>query len=255
MRLRHKSSPIVALAVALVATASIWTPALAAPPLHSPGGVKRLSKPRVIPDYGGRDSNIEATLDQSGAATAVDPLAQAGRAIEALVVVLCLVVGGLFLLKKSGVIKAESGHAAAPGNSLLSFLKRGPRPDSVISSHGEPTAELLSVIGSQDLPQSGGARLHLVSVGDRLLLIGATPQSVTLLTEVAQIAEFSDNPRSASLTETREEETAFADYLERIGIPSAPSNVVKSVSANLSATTGRLHSLLRPRVEGESPRT
>lgn len=255
MRSQPKPLILIALSVMLLPAASVTNAAAAAPPpSHSPATAKHAAKQRVIPDYGGRDSTIESTIDQSGAATAVDPMAQAGRAFEALVVVLALVVGGLFLLKKSGVIKSGADTSGTAAQAPWSFLKSLARPANAPPPSSEPTTELLSVIGSQTLPQSGGARLHLVSVGDRLLLIGATSQSVTVLTEVAQIGEFSDNPKSAAFAETQQDEAAFADYLERIGLQPPPAAVGKTVGATLSAATGRLQSLLRPHVEGESPR-
>jgi flagellar biogenesis protein FliO len=79
------------------------------------------------------------------------------------------------------------------------------------------------------------------SVGGRVLLLGATGQSVTLLTEVA---EFAETLPAEPVAETPEEVAAFADYLARVGVTAPGGTGAESTRASLAAATDRLQSLL-----------
>ena len=119
------------------------------------------------------------------------------------------------------------------------------RPEQA-DSDTDGMTEMLALLGSRTLPHSAGAGLHLVSVGGRVLLLGATAQSVTLLTEVAEVAALSER-------ETPEEVAAFADYLARVGVASPPGAGTGAAQATLSAATDRLQSLLA-NGQGRGPR-
>ncbi len=201
----------------------------------------KASVPRAaaIPDYGGRDSGplvpmssapVAASSDTAVGAAALNPLAQAGRALEALVVVLALVVGGLALLKRSGLLSAEGGQAAAsfvPGAVAgRLFRLRGPQPSPAPSAAVKP--DMMTLLGSQTLPHAPGAGLHVVSVAGRTLLLGATAQSVTLLAELD--ADWEPDIDAAP--------SAFADHLRQ--------------ADPVAATADRLQALLaRSRANGD----
>ncbi len=159
------------------------------------------------PDYGGRES---APLAAAGDA-APNPAAQAGRALEALVVVLAGVVGVVYLLKRFDLVK--------PGaNGRLARI--------TVPSFGRPPSSGsadVAVVSSQTLP--GGAMLHVVRVGDRNLLLAATAQSVT------NVAEWS----AAETAPSADNDEGFEDYLTRANPASA---------SGIAAANARLRSLL-----------
>lgn len=174
--------------------------------------------------------------DAAGTATP-NPAAQAGRALEALVIVLAGVVGVVSLLKRAGV--GSQSSAVAGGRLLKPFLAgqaRAPVPAGA--------GQALTVVQSQTLP--GGATVHLLSVNDKaLLLVGATPQNVTLL------AEWDPEAVTPSVAEARAEETAFADYLTRVGV--APeTGPARAAEGRVAATADRLQDLLA-RSRGRTP--
>ncbi len=138
-------------------------PVHAAPPPPSPPP----AAPLAMPDYGGRESAPVAAGD-----AAPNPLAQMGRAVEALVIVLAGVVGVVYGLKRFGLV--TPGENGKPGRIAWSGLSRARASQSA----GDFPVTVLS---SQPLP--GGAMLHVVSVAGRNLLLAATPQSVSALTE------------------------------------------------------------------------
>ncbi|MBV9850311.1 MAG: flagellar biosynthetic protein FliO [Armatimonadetes bacterium] len=198
-------------------------PCAAAPSAPNPGGVS----PAPLPDYGGRDAPAVPT-DTAGAATP-NPVAQAGRALEALVIVLAGIVGVLYLLKRLGV--AGNGSAAP-----LLGMRGAKHPDSALSIAGSPFA--LNIVQSHALPGAGGATLHLLSVNDEtLLLIGATPHGVSLL------AQWDQDGRKSGAEEARAEKIAFDDYLQRAGIAPEPGPA-RAAEERIALTADRLQDLL-----------
>ncbi|MDQ2688210.1 MAG: flagellar biosynthetic protein FliO [Armatimonadota bacterium] len=188
-------------------------PVCAAPPAAAPVA----SAPAVIPDYGGRDS---APLETG--ANAPNPAAQAGRAVEALVLVLLGVGGVVYAMKRFGLVQPGTGGKAARINFAgLSALAGTPR-----SAAGE--ASPITVEASQALP--GGIALHLVTVRGRTLLLGATPQSVQALTE------WRNGPG-----EDEDETQEFEAYLARAN---AAAGETSDPASALSAANDRLRSLL-----------
>lgn len=239
---------LLALSLCLVLSLGRPVAAQSAAPVHvaapaAAAPAKAAARP-ALPDYGGRSSSLGSTLDGGGAAAPLNPLAQAGRAFEALVIVLVVVVGGMLLLKRSGLLKGDGSLAAKGGPASWASLlpKLSARGPGMGLSDSEGTTEMLALLGSQTLPHSPGAGLHLISVGGRVLLLGATGQSVTLLTEVAEIAPppVSENHDR----ETPEDAIAFADYLERVGVASPGTAGAGATRAIVSAATNRLQSLV-----------
>ncbi len=170
--------------------------------------------PAVIPDYGGRESAPLGT-----GADAPNPAAQAGRAVEALVLVLVGIGGVIYAMKRFGLV--QPGTNGKPARINFAGLTAPAR-----SAAG--TASPLVVDASQTLP--GGVMLHLVTVRGRTLLLGATPQSVQTLTE------WRDGP-----FDEEDETQAFEAYLTRAN--AAAGDTIDTGSA-LSAANARLRSLL-----------
>ena len=188
----------------------LTAPVCAAPPAPAPAA----SAPAAIPDYGGRDSAPLGT-----GADAPNPAAQAGRAVEALVLVLLGIGGVVYGLKRFGLVQPGlDGKPARINFNALSGRAAAPR-----------AAETSPVVvqASQTLP--GGATLHLVTVRGRTLLLGATPQSVQTLTEWRD-----------GMAEEEDETQAFESYLARAD---AAGETPDPASA-LSAANARLRSLL-----------
>ena len=179
-------------------------PVSAAPPARPPTPPSAAS----IPDYGGRESGPVAVGD-----AAPNPLAQMGRAAEALVIVLAGVVGVVYALKRFGLV--TPGENGKPGRIAWSSLSRV-RPPQMSGDIA------VTVLSSQALP--GGGMLHVVSVAGRNLLLGATPQSVSALTEWA------------STEETAPEAEGFDEYLSRADAASS--------GTGLAAANSRLRSLM-----------
>lgn len=172
------------------------------------------SAPAAIPNYGGRDSAPLA----AGGDTAPNPAAQAGRALEALVLVLAGAAGVVYALKRFGLV--QPGADGKPARIMLSGLGRAPA-----ASTGAVAADV-SVESSRTLP--GGAMLHVVRVPGRTLLLAATPQSVTT------VAEWPDAPETAE----GDASGAFEDFLARADSP----------ESGVAAANARLRSLLsRPK--------
>ena len=160
-----------------------------------------------VPDYGGRESAMPAVGE-----SAPDPAASAGRALEALVVVLAGVGGVVYGLKRFNLVKSSVDGTARIAGPVFGRPASGSSPVTVVSS--------------QSLP--GGAMLHVVRVGERNLLLAATAQSVTSITEW-------DTPtqeEAATLSD------GFEDYLTR-----ADPNPRDSASG-IAAANARLRSLL-----------
>ena len=178
-------------------------PGLAAPPGPSPAA------PLAMPDYGGRESAPVAAGD-----AAPNPLAQMGRAAEALVIVLAGVVGVVYGLKRFGLV--TPGGNGKPGRIAWSNLSRARGPQSV----GDFPVTVLS---SQPLP--GGAMLHVVSVAGRNLLLAATSQSVSALTEWAAAEE--------AVPETE----GFNEFLARAD--AAPGGGIAAANARLRSLMAR----------------
>ena len=161
----------------------------------------------ATPDYGGRDSS---PISVGVGDAAPNPAAQAGRALEALVVVLAGVVGVVYVLKRFNLVQ--------PGKNGKPARISGP-------SFGRPPATsnaAVSVVSSQTLP--GGGMLHVVRVGDKNLLLAATPQSITNISEW-----------SVPEPETGSRSDEFEDYLTRT-----------DPTFGIAAANARLRSLLSP---------
>lgn len=166
----------------------------------------------VLPDYGGRDS---ASLPPGNAAPAsVDggPAAQAGRAVEALVLVLAGVIGVVYALKRFGLV--QGGADGKPARITFSGLGR-----PLVSSAG-PASSAVLVESSQPLP--GGAMLHVVRVPGRTLLLAATSQTITAVADWLPDAE------------PGEDAAAFEEYLARADVS----------DSGVAAANARLRSLL-----------
>ena len=216
---------VLALALSVIRPAGAQTPA---PPKRAAPAVAAKPAPPALPDYGGRDG-VVSTVDNSGAQT-MNPLAQAGRAFEALVIVLALVVGGLYLLKRSGLIKGD-------GTTPWTRAGRSAPPRASVPAAAS-TTDLITVLGTQTLPNGSGADIHLIAVGSRTFLLGATPQQVTLLTELDLLSD-------TDAAETPQSQAAFDAYLSKAGIAPEPKTTSRRVAEDaLSATADRLQSLL-----------
>lgn len=212
----------------LMLTLGVCRPCSAAPPAPPPT-TANVKPAAPLPDYGGRDSALGSAIDTSSAVPAMNPLAQVGKALEALVIVVALVVGGLYGLKRLGVIKADG--AIVPRAGWASLLSAKPTPQAT-------APDLIALLGSQTLPNAPGAGLHVVSVAGRTLLLGATAQSVTLL------AELDAGEESLADTETEAEGAAFAVYLQQAGVTPPPAEAGRATEQTLAGAADRLHSLL-----------
>ena len=205
MRWPHKPTLLAVYLLAALGTGHV-SAAPPAAPIAAP------SSPAAIPNYGGRDSAPLA----AGDGAAPNPAAQAGRALEALVLVLAGAAGVVYALKRFGLV--QPGADGKPARIVLSGLGRAPA-----ASTGAATADV-SVESSRALP--GGAMLHVVRVPGRTLLLAATPQSVTA------VAEWPDAPGAT------EDGGAFEDFLARAADP----------ATTVAAANARLRSLLsRPK--------
>ncbi len=180
----------------------------------------------AIPNYGARDG---APL-QSGEA-APNPAAQAGRAVEALVLVLAGVVGVVYALKRFGLV--QGGADGRPARIMLSGLGRA--PEATVG----PASPVVTVESSQTLP--GGATLHVVAVPGRTLLLAATPHTVTA------VAEWPDGAGTA------EDAAAFEDYLARADAPEAPETGIAAANARLRALLSRPQPSLRASPPKDTP--
>ena len=213
--------------LALVLTFGLCGPGTAGPPAPTVRPPAKQEAP--LPDYGGRDSALGSAIDNSGAAPSMNPLAQVGKALEALVIVLALVVGGLYGLKRLGVIKADGQTVpGAPWKTLLSAKSATPAA----------TSDLIALLDSQLLPNAAGAGLHVVSVAGRTLLLGATVQSVTLLAELEAERE------TTADTAPEPDGAAFTAYLQKAGVTAPPAEAGRQAEQTLAAATDRLQSLL-----------
>jgi len=174
----------------------------------------------TLPDYGGRES-APVTVDE----TAPSPLAQMGRATEALVIVLAGIVGVVYALKRFGLVKpGENGKPAKLALENFAAFRR----NRSAAATGENSP--VTVLSSQTLP--GGAMLHVVSVAGRNLLLGVTPQSVSTLTEWPAAEEVNVD-----------DSASFEEYLTRADGP-------PTVGSSLAAANARLRSLMgRPPTE------
>ena len=188
------------------APAKTATPAKPSSPPAKPAP-KPSPVPAIPPDYGGRDN---APLAVS--ASAPNPMAQAGRALEALTIVLAGIVGVIYGLKRFGLV--TPGVDGKPGRIALPPLGR-------LLSPAPPASSPITVVSSQALP--GGAMLHVVTVAGRTLLLAATGHTVTT------VAEWAEQPKTA------DEATAFEDFLTRAD----PEPV-----SGIAAANARLRSLL-----------
>ncbi|MCW3061590.1 MAG: hypothetical protein JWQ02_3411 [Capsulimonas sp.] len=213
-----------------------------AAPIHAPAPAASAPPPAVgvdpkaIPDYGGRDSSPASSFEGAAGADAPSPLGQAWRAFEALVIVLALVFGGLYLLKRYGILE---GGAAGKGGPAAAALRRMARQRLAAGAGVAPvTIEGdggIQVLGVQPLPGSPGACVHLLSVAGRTILVGATAQSVTLISEW----EEPDAAEDADVT-PRE----FSDYLVRQGGPPPAPIEQDIVETSVSESNQRLREML-----------
>ena len=164
------------------------------------------------PDYGGRDAPLASVGD-----AAPDPAGQAVRALEALVVVLAGIAGTVYLLKRFHLV--QPGVGGKPARISGPSFGRSPAAES-----GD-----VAVVSSQSLP--GGMMLHVVRVAGKNLLLAATAQSVTTITEWS----VSDADRAAEPASMADE---FAEYLARADTDAGRS------SSGIAAANARLRSLL-----------
>lgn len=204
---------------------------------------------RTLPDYGGRDG-ITGAASASQSSPALNPLAQAWRAFEALAIVLALVVGGLYGLKRSGMLKSDgsvSGPmpllAAVPG--FLKTINPAKSPVPALNPAEASPSPWVTMIGSQSLPNTQGASLHLVSVGGKTLLLGATAQSVSLITEVDAARQDEYVPAM----DTGQMPSSFDGFL--IQADQSPLRQSNETELLMSATTMRLQAMIA-RSEAES---
>ena len=199
--LRNPIFAVLGLLAILAGGMTLGGAAQAAPPAGTPAPV---SVP--APDYGGRDSSPLAATG----ASAPNPAAQAGRALESLVVVLAGVVGVVYVLKRFGLVK--------PGVNGQPARISGPSfgRSAIQGNTG------ITVVSSQTLP--GGAMLHVVRVAEKNLLLAATAQAVTTVAEWP--AETSETPGTIA---------DFEDHLNRA-----------DPASGIAAANARLRSLLSP---------
>jgi len=203
MRSPRKQIPPVLCLLAALATGRVC----AAPPA-APALAPSAPAPAAIPNYGGRDSAPLAAGD-----AAPNPAAQAGRALEALVLVLAGAAGVVYALKRFGLV--QGGADGKPARIMLSGLGRPP------SAPAGSAASDVTVESSRTLP--GGAMLHVVRVPGRTLLLAATPHAVTA------VAAWPDAPEVM-------EDAAFEDYLARAD---APDTIVAAANARLRSLLSR----------------
>ena len=168
-----------------------------------------------LPDYGGREST-PVVVDEA----APSPLAQMGRATEALVIVLAGIVGVVYALKRFGLVKpGENGKPAKLALENFGAFRRS-RGDGAGGDESPVT-----VLSSQTLP--GGAMLHVVSVAGKNLLLGVTPQSVSTLTEWPAAEGVSADGAS------------FEEYLTRADSPPTVGSTLAAANARLRSLMGR----------------
>ncbi len=186
-----------------------------------------------------------------GSAGSPSPLAQAWRAFEALVIVLALIVGGLYGLKRAGIIQGDGASgAAASAPSTSSFnLSRvlsqalAPKPGAppLAPAPASSPAAWLGRLESQPLPGAAGASLHLVSVGGRTLLLGATAASVSLIAEMEGAPQAPFVPGLQAMPEVAAP-SGFDAFLAQAD--AAPRRVPNETEMLLNATTMRLQALV-----------
>ena len=187
-------------------------PVSAAPPAPSHSAAPA-SAP--LPDYGGREST-PVVVDEA----APSPLAQMGRATEALVIVLAGIVGAVYALKRFGLVKpGENGKPAKLALENFGAFRRN-RSDEAPGGDSPVT-----VLSSQTLP--GGAMLHVVSIAGKNLLLGVTPQSVSTLTEWPAAEGVSADGAS------------FEEYLTRADSPPTVGSTLAAANARLRSLMGR----------------
>ena len=187
-------------------------PVSAAPPAPSHSAAPAAAP---LPDYGGREST-PVVVDEA----APSPLAQMGRATEALVIVLAGIVGAVYALKRFGLVKpGENGKPAKLALENFGAFRRN-RSDEAPGGDSPVT-----VLSSQALP--GGAMLHVVSVAGKNLLLGVTPQSVSTLTEWPAAEGVSADGAS------------FEEYLTRADSPPTVGSTLAAANARLRSLMGR----------------
>ena len=187
-------------------------PVSAAPPAPSHPAAPAAAP---LPDYGGREST-PVVVDEA----APSPLAQMGRATDALVIVLAGIVGVVYALKRFGLVKpGENGKPAKLALENFGAFRRN-RSDEAPGGDSPVT-----VLSSQTLP--GGAMLHVVSVAGKNLLLGVTPQSVSTLTEWPAAEGVSADGAS------------FEEYLTRADSPPTVGSTLAAANARLRSLMGR----------------
>jgi hypothetical protein len=151
----------------------------------------------------------------------IDPVGQAERAVESLVIVLVLVVGVVFAIKRSGLLKnappaqtgqfrtavvnAAANRFARPGKPLRAPMTAKPHASS------PATKDSIRVLRSEALDEN--TRLHLVCVNGKTLLLGASAQAVGVL------AQWDDVPQEpAAATGVADRLQALLDHSRRSDI-------------------------------------
>lgn len=186
-----------------------------------------------------------------GSSNSPSPLSQAWRAFEALVLVLALIVGGLYGLKRAGIIQADGVGGVMPSTPRAAsfslarvisqvFAPKLGTPPSLLSPASSQSA-WLERLESQPLPGTAGASLHLVSLGGRTLLVGATAASISLITELGSAPQAPFAPGLQAVPEPAPPR-GFDAFLAQAD--AAPARVPNETELLLNATTMRLQALV-----------
>lgn len=220
---------------------------------QTPGNiVSSPSKPQPvnnneIPDYGGREL-IGNITDQSKT-NAATPVEQSLRAIQSLVIVLCLIFGFLYFVKKFGLLQNNrllgiplpmaiaannSGKNGSPIKSIGDLFKPQLRMANV-----EASGDILKLIDTCVLPGSGGI-LYVVDVAGRNFLVGALGNQISLLSEWSVETDVEEENEEVEAQES--DEDRFERYLERVGVKEETQPDV--ISPKISETANRLEATL-----------
>ena len=235
------------------ACSSCW-PSAPAPPPRSDSGSRQdrgrppgRLRPRLCPDYGGRDAPL---MPSDAAGTALpNPLAQAGRALEALVIVLVGVVGVLYLLKRAGVTGGRSGSARLGGRGESAVSAAKPRRRA---RHVRRRLAVLADRRAVADPARRGRRDPAPALGQRR--DPAAPRRDPAGRLPARPVGRRRRRRTRRKT-PKAEKAAFDEYLRCAGVGAGPSPA-RAVEERIGATADRLQSLLarsRARTSEETP--
>ncbi len=158
-------------------------------------------------------------------------------------IVLALIIGGMYGLRRLGVLKPDgSVSGSAPLLSGVPGFLKALKPDkntlSAPPASGSAASPWITIIGSQMLTNAQGATLHLVSVGGKTLLLGATGQSISVLSEM----EGGLQPEHVPLMDTGQMPSSFDGYLMQADY--SPQRQANETELLMSATTMRLQAMI-----------